>query len=187
MAGYLASFKGVACETRGGLMYYLRSGLGTLTDDLAAAIKRFEGTCPSPDSCRNNNPGNLRAGPGAVGTDSRGIAIFPDYTTGWNALEHQVDLNVGRGLSLSEFFGGKPGVYPGYAPAGDRNNPSGYANTVAGWLGIDPYAPLQSVSMDSGSPVPSEDFGSPEGAELSGAAIAGLGIAALAGLWAVLS
>lgn len=168
---------------------YRRRGLGSLTTDLAAAIQRFEGSCPNPASCRNNNPGNLRAGPGSIGMDSRGFAVFPDYATGEAALERQVDLNIGRGLSLNEFFGGKPGVYPGYAPAADANNPSGYAGTVAGWLGIDPNTPLSSVS----GPIPAEyepighswEGGDIQEAGLSTGAMVGLGIAGLALLWAV--
>ncbi len=170
-------------------MYRLR-GMGTITDDLAAAIQRFEGSCPSPTSCRNFNPGNLRAGPGAIGTDSRGIAIFPDYATGEAALAHQVDLNIGRGLTLDEFFGGKPDVYAGY----DKTAPN-YASTVAGWLAIDPNTPLSVVSAsnpdlsgpnpDLSGPFP--DFGGTDGAGLSTGAMVGLGIAGLALAWALSS
>ena len=173
---------------------YRLCGLGSLTSDLAAAIARFEGSCPSPESCRNFNPGNLRAGPGQVGTDSRGFAIFPDYATGEAALERQVDLNIGRGLSLQEFFAGKPGVYPGYAPAADSNNPAGYASTVAGWLGIDPTVPLASVpggdgsvSVDSWPTDAPGEFPGVRGAGLSPAAMVAVGIAGLGLLWAVTS
>lgn len=171
-------------------MYRLR-GMGSLTTDLAAAIQRMEGAC-SGTSCTNNNPGNLRAGPGQIGVDSRGFAIFPDYATGEAALEHQVDLNIGRGLTLDEFFAGKPGVYAGYAPSGDANNPAGYASTVAGWLGIPENSPLSSISMDSGSiPLDSgsvSDSGSlPDGsvAGMSPVVLAGLGIAGIGLLWAI--
>jgi hypothetical protein len=163
-------------------MYRFR-GLASFTDDLAAAIQRFEGTCPSPLACRNNNPGNLRAGPGAIGVDSRGIAIFPDYATGEAALTHQVDLNIGRGLSLDEFFAGKPGVYPGYAPSSDANNPQNYAQTVAGWLGIDPNVPLGSISgsTDGFSPSASDSFDPSGGiqAGISDGAMLALGLAGI--------
>ncbi len=167
-------------------MYRFR-GMGSLTDDLAAAIQRFEGTCPDASSCRNNNPGNLRAGPGATGVDSRGIAIFPDYATGENALTHQVDLNISRGLTLQEFFTGKPGVYSGY----DKTAPN-YGPTVAGWLGIDPNTPLGSVSAGETSPIldsvsPWDTSGVVDGGGLSTAAMVGLGLAGLAALWAVAS
>lgn len=127
----------------------------SLVDDLSNAIARFEGFfSPGTVAQRNNNPGNLRSGPGQTGTDAHGYAIFPDPATGWAALNNQVSLNVSRGLSLQTFFGGQrdasgqviPGGYAGYAPSADANNPTSYANTVAGWLGIDPTVPLSSVS-----------------------------------------
>lgn len=175
-------------------MYLSTRGLGSLTSDLAAAIQRFEGACSGPTSCQNNNPGNLRAYAAGQLVDSRGFRIFPDYASGEAALQSQIDLNVSRGLSLDEFFGGKPGVYAGYAPAGDSNNPSGYAATVAGWLGIDPSVPLASVSPGGGSlPVDSwptdtsVDPGSTQGAGLSLGAMLALGIAGIGLLWAVAS
>lgn len=173
-------------------MYRLR-GLGSLTTDLAGAIQRMEGAC-SGSTCRNNNPGNLRAGPGSTGVDSRGIAIFPDQATGEAALQRQVDLNIGRGLTLDEFFGGKAGVYAGYAPAADSNNPSAYASTVAGWLNIPENSVLSSLPADSGSiqvdtgamsdpwaPVDSSVAG------LSGMALLALGLATAGVVWAVAS
>ena len=169
-------------------MAYRFIGMGSLTTDLASAIQRMEGACASPTSCVNNNPGNLRAGTGQIGTDSRGFAIFPDYATGEAALERQVDLNIGKGLTLQEFFAGKPGVYPGYAPAADANNPAGYASTVAGWIGIDPTVPLQDLqggqtsagTDQSGSVASLLDSGDGSDAGLSTVAMLGLGIAALA-------
>ena len=140
----------------------------------------------------NNNPGNLRAGNGATGVDSRGIAIFPDLATGEAALERQVDLNIGRGLTLDEFFGGKSGVYAGYAPAGDSNNPSGYASTVAGWLGSlktrrwTPFRRIPGIPLDTCSG--SDSFGSSDGsvAGLSTGALVALGIAGIGITWALL-
>lgn len=132
-------------------------GLGgaAFTDSLAQAIARFEGyNVAGSVAARNNNPGNLRAGPGQTGTDAGGYAIFPDTDTGFAALDNQINLNIGRGLSLDEFFAGKPGVYPGYAPSADSNNPTQYASTVAGWLGIDPSVPLASISPTGFKTVP---------------------------------
>lgn len=143
------------------MAYVRKRGLGATTNtdpafisSLANAIQRFEGWAPGTVAYRNNNPGNLRAGVGQSGTDARGYAIFPDYATGYAALEHQVQLNVDRGLTLDEFFGGKPGVYGGYAPSGDSNDPGKYAGTVAGWLGIDPNTPLSAISSGGFTPVP---------------------------------
>lgn len=134
-----------------------------LATALANAIARFEGyNTPGSVAQRNNNPGNLRSGAGQVGTDANGYAIFPDAATGFAALVHQIALNISRGLSLQEFFGGQrdasgnvvPGGYPGYAPQQDQNDPNNYANVVAGWLGIDKTTPLSGVSPGTFQPVP---------------------------------
>lgn len=117
----------------------------SLIDDLANAIARFEGyNKPGSLAARNNNPGNLRSwGSYPV---VNGYVQFPDAATGWAALRRQVELNIGRGLNLLEFFGGKPGVYGGYAPATDGNAPRNYAQTVAGWLGISTDQPLSQAA-----------------------------------------
>ncbi len=116
----------------------------SLIDNLAAAIARYEGFYkPGSLAQRNNNPGNLRSWGDYPVVD--GYVRFPDAETGWRALRRQVELNIARGLNLYEFFGGKPGVYPGYAPAADGNQPRTYAATVAGWLGISADQPLKTV------------------------------------------
>ena len=60
----------------------------------------------------NNNPGNLRSGPGQIGT-SNGFAVFPDVATGYAALDSQIDYNVSLGLNLDQFFAGEPGRLSG--------------------------------------------------------------------------
>ena len=100
-----------------------------------------------------------------------------------------------RGLTLEEFFGGKSGVYAGYAPAADSNNPQGYASAVAGWLGIDPNTPLGSLQAQTSpsessvgtSTIDSWDLGGSEVAGLSPVAWLGLGIAGIGLLWAATS
>ena len=130
----------------GAVGMYALSGLGTTLDDLAAAITRMEGSCSAPGVCVNNNPGNLRAYLPTQPVDSRGIRIFPDYQSGYSALLAQEQINIGKGLTLDEFFGGKQGVYPGYAPAAaDRNQPNVYAGNVASWLGIPRDVTLSSI------------------------------------------
>lgn len=128
----------------------------SLLDQMASAIQQMEGWFPGSVSQRNNNPGNLRAGSGQIGTDSKGYAIFPDYQTGYNALVRQITLNVNKGLTLEEFFGGKQGVYPGYAPAADSNQPNVYAQFVATKLGIDSNVPLSEImgNLPSSSQTP---------------------------------
>ncbi len=136
------------------------SGVGSLVTDISAGITRQENANPA-----FNNPGNLRAGPGQTGTSANGIAIFPDWSTGEAALERQVQLNIDRGLTLSEFFGGKPGVYPGYAPAADSNQPNIYTAHVSSWEGIPADVPLSQLqagyqAADSGAAdlFPQPDF-----------------------------
>ena len=133
-------------------MYQWR-GLGdssSLVSGIAAAIQQMEGWFPGSVSYRNNNPGNLRSGPGMTGTDSGGYAIFPDFATGQAALDAQVQTNINRGLTLQQFFAGGNG-YAGYAPSTDNNNPTAYANFVAGQVGIDTSTPLNSLGGDSSS------------------------------------
>jgi hypothetical protein len=122
-------------------------GLGSsLTDQIAAAITRQEGTT------QNNNPGNLMAIPGVTypgqsGTDYRGFAVFNTYQDGLNQLDKQIDLNIGRGLTLQQFFCGGGG-YAGYAP-GAQCGP--YVSNVSSWTGIDPNQVLADAggSFDS--------------------------------------
>lgn len=123
--------------------------LGDATSEgIAQAIAQMEGyNTPGTLAQRNNNPGNLRSGPGQIGT-SGGFAVFPDAATGWAALDNQVSLNISRGLTLNQFFAGGNG-YPGYAPSADANNPAQYAAFVSQQTGIDPNVPLDSIASDS--------------------------------------
>ena len=125
------------------MAYLFTRGLGAVTvPSLASAIAQMEGyNTPGTLAARNNNPGNLRSGPGQVGT-SGGFAVFPDAATGWAALDNQISVNASRGLTLNEFFAGKPGVYAGYAPSADSNDPAHYAAFVASQTGADPNVPL---------------------------------------------
>lgn len=126
-----------------------KRGLGDLNSGIADAIARMEGFYSVGSIAqRNNNPGNLRSGQGQIGS-AGGFAVFPDVASGWAALERQIDLNISRGLNLYQFFGGEPGVYAGYAPSSDSNNPTYYADFVANVTGIDPNLPLNAAS---GSP-----------------------------------
>jgi len=112
-----------------------------LIDSLAQSIATMEGYFkPNTLAQRNNNPGNLRNwGSNPV---QNGYAVFPTAEAGWAALRRQIELNIGRGLTLDEFFGGKLGVYSGYAPSADSNNPAHYAQFVAGRAGIPANQPI---------------------------------------------
>ncbi len=116
---------------------------------IASAIQRNEGYYPGSVAYRNNNPGNLRplksgTWPGQDGV-ANGYAVFATYADGLAALNSQIQTNIDRGLTLTEFFAGKPGVYAGYAPAADSNQPRQYAANVASWTGLPLDVPLNQL------------------------------------------
>ena len=113
------------------------TGGASLTNSLFDAISRYEKA-----SSELNNPGNLRAPGGGP------IRQFSTLEEGIGAGKSQVDRNIGRGLTLNEFFAGKKGVYPGWAPKADKNNPAAYAAWVASQLGIDPNTPLNQLAAN---------------------------------------
>ena len=103
--------------------------------DMAEAIARMEGVYIRRSVAqRNNNPGNLRRWGTRPVRD--GFAVFDTPEDGFAALRRQIELNINRGLTMKEFFAGKPGVYPGYAPASDNNRPEQYARFVATQVGL---------------------------------------------------
>lgn len=103
---------------------------------IALAITIFEGWFPGSRSWTNKNPGNLRNWDPRLPKDDQGFDIFPSVGAGFRALLRQVELNIDRRLTLLEFFAGSPGVYSGYAPAADGNDPAGYARFVSKKTGI---------------------------------------------------
>jgi hypothetical protein len=120
----------------------------SLVDSIAQSIAAVEsGGNPNALSYRNNNPGNLRSwGSNPI---VNGYAKFPTLQDGWNALYSQINLNISRGLTLNEFFAGKPGVYDGYAPSADKNKPYAYAARVGSDAGIPVDVPLSSLVLGS--------------------------------------
>jgi hypothetical protein len=118
--------------------------MSTLVLAIAQAIAQEEGfNTPGSIAQRNHNPGNLRSwGSYAVAS---GYAQFPDVQTGWNALYSQIQTNIGRNLTLNEFFAGKPGVYAGYSPSSDNNQPIAYAAIVGSQVGIPVDTPLSQI------------------------------------------
>ena len=156
----------------------------SLVDDLAGAIATFEGYfTPGSLAARNNNPGNLRTW-GNQPT-SGGYAVFPTAEAGWAALRRQVELNISRGLTLFEFFAGKPGTYGGYAPAADQNQPATYAAFVGQRVGLPLDVPLnQPASAETAIEWPSGSGPGEAGAGdmwlVAGLAVAGLSLAVLA-------
>lgn len=94
---------------------------------------------------RNNNPGNLRSSSLAIGSDSRGFAIFPDANTGWAALERQIQLDAARGHTLKSFI-------TKYAPPGE-NDTASYLRYLTAKLGADANTFLADL-IGSGSTPP---------------------------------
>lgn len=118
--------------------------LTELVARIAVAISEMEGyTVAGSRALRQNNPGNLRQWGATPRVD--GYCYFASPTEGWTALRRQVAKNVGRGLTLLEFFAGKPGVYAGYAPAADANHPKHYAEFVGQRAGIPIDVPLNKL------------------------------------------
>lgn len=155
----------------------------SLVDDLAGAIGTFEGAFKTGSLAqRNNNPGNLRSWGNLPTRD--GYAVFPTMEAGWTALRRQVELNISRGLNLLEFFGGKPDVYAGYAPAADQNQPVSYALFVGERLGLSVSVPLNQASAETSIEWPSGSGPGEAGAGdmwlVAGLAVAGLSLAVLA-------
>ncbi len=108
--------------------------LNILIDIIAEAIARKEGFYkPGSLARRQNNPGNLRSWGDTPIT--KGYAAFVSLDKGWKALRKQILLNINRELTFYEFFSGKPGVYSGYSPAKNSNNPTLYAIDVASAVG----------------------------------------------------
>jgi hypothetical protein len=122
------------------------SGLGSLVDKIATVIAQVEsGGDPNAVSFRHNNPGNLRSWGDlpVVG----GYVQFPTMEAGIAAEKHQIEKNIGRGLTLKEFFAGKKGIYGGWAPTNDKNDPGAYAATVGKRIGVAPDVPLNKLVM----------------------------------------
>ena len=120
-----------------------------LVEAIARAIATREGFYVEGSLAqRNNNPGNIRRWGSWPIRD--GYVHFSVLDAGWRALRRQVALNIWKGLTLYEFFGGKPYVYYGYAPAKDNNNPKAYAEYVAKRIGVKPDEVLARVNYTAG-------------------------------------
>jgi hypothetical protein len=62
---------------------------------------------------------------------------------GLAGLAHVIALHIAQGNSLTDFIGGHPGVYAGFAPGADRNNDLVYIADVMAWAGVpDAHQPL---------------------------------------------
>lgn len=125
-------------------MFVPRSGLGAAIDTLAQTIITVEGT--NPNFAANNNPGNLvYVGQSGAVAGSGGFAKFPTYDAGYAALENQINLYASRGMTVQDMMNV-------YCPASSPGcNPTAYANTVAGALGV-PTTTLVSDAISGSDP-----------------------------------
>jgi hypothetical protein len=113
---------------------------------IASTIQQVEGYYPGSLSYSNNNPGNLiYAGQAGATRGAGGFAQFSTYQDGLDALNNQIQLYAGRGLTIQQMMNT-------YAPASAGNNPAAYANQVAGALGVGPDTALTDLS-GAGAPV----------------------------------
>ncbi len=81
---------------------------------------------------RDNNPGNLKGGFGAIGFDNGGghrIAVYSSAAHGWHALRSTLSSNKYRNRTLG-------GAMRIYAPSNDGNNPLQYATYLANSVGV---------------------------------------------------
>lgn len=116
----------------------MRSETWTMSDLVEAicrAIAVVEGFYqPGSVPRRFNNPGDIFPWPGCkLPVDKKsGVIVFPTVADGWTQLRAQVRKNIGRNLTLFEFFAGQrdekgnllPGGYAGYCPAPPKKNPT---------------------------------------------------------------
>jgi hypothetical protein len=113
---------------------------------IAGTIQNVEGYYPGSLAYSNNNPGNLiYAGQAGATLGAGGFARFSTYQDGLDALNNQIQLYAGRGLTIQQMMNI-------YAPASDGNNPGAYATQVAGALGVSPDTSLTDLA-GGGAPV----------------------------------
>ena len=86
---------------------------------------------------RNNNPGNIRHDPNAIGK-AHGFAVYPTLEEGEKAKESLIDKKRDRGLTVNE-------TIEEWAPP-EENNTAKYQATVSKWTGIPGNTKLKDLS-----------------------------------------
>jgi hypothetical protein len=93
---------------------------------------------------RDNNPGNMRAGPGMLGLDGFGppgpFAIFPTFDAGWTAAWNQLYSPRYQALTLAD-------AIATWAPA-NENDVKNYIKFVSQQTGIPAGTPMYTLSTD---------------------------------------
>lgn len=162
-------------------------GLGTLgipgaLDTIAQTIQQVEGYYPGSLAYRNNNPGNLvytsyYASAYGATQGAGGYAAFPDYDTGYAAMQHQIQVDAARCDSIYDLTYS----WLGHGTGGDATS---YANSIADALGVTIGTKVQSLISDdvagSGLPPVTTSQGLDIGSNPS--ALMALGAATLVGI-----
>ena len=91
----------------------------------------------TPLGLRLNNPGNLRAGAGQIGTSPEGYAIFPTQEAGLSAMVRQIQLYENRDNIRTT-----NAIVNRYAPDGDGNNVPAYVADVSKRTGLAADQPI---------------------------------------------
>jgi hypothetical protein len=106
---------------------------------IRGAIMRQEGAPPTA-----HNPGNLRGAPWLVNpVIADGFWLPSSRNMGIAGLDHLIALHRAQGNTLTDFIAGHPGVYAGFAPGADHNQPAVYIANIMKWTGIpDAMVPL---------------------------------------------
>ena len=168
-------------------------GLGNLgipgaLDTIAATIQQVEGYYTSTLAYVNNNPGNLVYTPyyaqnfSAV-QGSGGYSKFPDYSTGYAALQNQIILDAAKGMSISDL------TYS-WLGSGTGGNAPAYATSIANALGVDPSTSVQSLISDTSTDLPPVtvdpttglSIDPSAGSNVNTGALIGIAVAALVGI-----
>lgn len=130
-------------------------------DSWANAIASFEGfNTPGSRPARDNNPGDLKyAGQaGATGQDPQGFAVFPDATTGMQALYHQLNLYLSEfpGYSIYQIMEHYLGqnISASGGETTSQGNSTTYGNFVAAAIGVDPSTTLGQLAAGTAAATP---------------------------------
>ncbi len=121
-------------------------GIPGALDTISATIQQVEGYYPGSLAYTNNNPGNLvytsyYASAYGATQGAGGFAKFPDYATGYAAMQHQIQVDAARGDSISDL------TYS-WLGSGTGGDSASYAATIASALGVDPSTSVQSLISD---------------------------------------
>jgi hypothetical protein len=106
--------------------------MNDLIQRIVNAVIRQEGMTPDFP-----NPGNLRGAPWLTAPLIIGGFWRPvSRAMGIAGLAHLVALHIAEGNTLADFIAGHPGIYAGFAPGGDHNDPVAYVANVKNWAEI---------------------------------------------------